>query len=76
MPAADRRWRTPFSRRLPVSWWQLDAARRRCILSGPALPDDLTSDAVRAQRAACPFDGALAAAAERRLAKIEYDNQR
>ena len=71
----DRRWRTPFIRRLPVSWWQLDAARRRCILSGAALPDDLTSDAVRAQHAACPFDGALAAAAERRLAKVEYDGQ-
>lgn len=62
----DRRWRTPFNRRLPLSWWELDAARRHCIRSGPPLPPDLTGDAVSAQRAACPFDGALAAAAERR----------
>ena len=62
----DLRWRTPFNRQLPLSWWALDATRRHCIRSGPPLPPDLTGDAVRAQRAACPFDGALAAAAERR----------
>ena len=30
----DRRWRTPFNRRLPLSWWELDAARRhsQCTL--------------------------------------------
>ena len=62
----DLRWRTPFNQRLPISWWELDPARRHCIRNGPPLPADLTSDAVRAQRAACPFDGALAAATAER----------
>ena len=65
----DLRWRTPFNRQLPLHWWQLDAARRRCIRGGPPLAGSLTSEDVRAHSASCPFDEALAVAEEARLAR-------
>lgn len=67
--APDLRWRTPFNRQLPLAWWRIDAARRACIVgSEPVRSGELTPEEVRRQRAACPFDEALAAAEERRLA--------
>tara|TARA_B110001452_G_scaffold54701_1_gene42162 strand:+ start:1299 stop:1850 length:552 start_codon:yes stop_codon:yes gene_type:complete len=66
--AADLRWFTPFNRQLPLSWWAIDANRRACIVgSAPVRSGELTPEEVHKQRAACPFDEALAAKEERRL---------
>ena len=55
----ERRWHRPFNRRLPIGWWQLDDARRRCIKRGPK-PE---RHARQPAEAVCPFDERLAAAA-------------
>lgn len=54
----ERRWTRPFNQQLPVSWWQLDEDRRRCIkASGPPPPPQ------GYLQAPCPFDESRAAQA-------------
>ena len=62
----ERRWATPFNRPLPLSWWELDGARRECIQRQVPMDDE----AVRAYRQAppCAFDEQLARAAAEELA--------
>ena len=61
-PGCEKRWRTPFNRALPLSWWTLDDARRRCIRDGTGAAADGGPP--------CEFDRGLvdAAEAERRAA--------
>ena len=67
-PSADgeteQRWRTPFNRQLPLSWWALDETRRHCIVATTPAAADTNGGVVGGQRA-CSFNEKLAVTAAR-----------